>query len=408
MPARVREELEAAAARCREALKTPEFQGLDALKPGVPGNAGDWFDLLNKHDKDPLPVAVLMGMKKPLPAELAKTGVVERYAVLNALSVSSLRIVSMPLPDTIKRYYATLCAEIAAGEHQWKSQFDVEGDPERFLDIAELATLRRFPAGALNFAFERLAPLRVMLSVHPLSLPSYLYKRAISMPFTKPSIGPHVNYGRKGSLILQRIDFERSLWLMAKTTEMNPKANGINGSSWFHSKTAGDVFPHLGWIREIYADGGAYLVDTFPAEPDGYGFAHNSRKRQVLFDRGEFCPRQTAFFWSRDDFLDWASRHPELIPEGETPVRAPKRRSLIRVRSPKPARPAKHNSSITLWNGRAALDRLGQWNYAALVLALPALILSGAAFFISGPWLTLLTFPIGLFLSFTFQYFFSQ
>ena len=410
MLAPVEEELQLAAAKCRrEALAAPEFVGLDAFMPGAPRDAEGWFELLSKYDKDPKAVAALKEMRSALPAGLAAAGVnIERYVVLKALPVSALRIASMPVPDTIKRLYATLCTEIAAKERQCDRHFDMEGDPERFFDMAQLATLRRFPAGALNFAYERLAPLRVMLCVPPLALPGYLYRRIVSMPFTKPAIGPHVNFGRKHSLILTRTDYKRSMWLVAKTVEMNPQVAGINGWSWFFSKITGEVYPHLAWMRNDIADNGAYLVDTFPAEPGGYGFTYNNRRRQILYGQGKFCPRQTAYFWRRDDFLDWASRHPELAPDGEAPVRAPRRRAWIRVRSPKSARHAKHNSSITLWNGRAVLDRIGQFKYIVLILVLPALILTLGALLISGSGLALLTFPIWAFLAFSFQYFFSQ
>jgi hypothetical protein len=409
MLAPVEEELQLASAKCQEALAAPEFAGLDALLPGAPVSSEGWFELLSKCEKDPKAAAALRAMRSALPAELAAAGVtVEHYAVLRALPLAASRIVAVRIPVKIKRFYAELCCEVAARERQWASHFNMEGDPERFSDMVQLATLRRFPAGALNFAFERLAPLRMMLFIRPLALPGYLFQRLVAMPFARPSIGPHVNFGRKHSLILLQTDYERSMWLIAKTIEMDSNISGINGWSWFFSKTTGEVFPHLSWMRDILVDGGAYIIDTDPAEAGGYGFTYNNRKRQILYDEGKFCPRQTAYFWSRNDVLHWASQHPELIPEGESAVQPPPRRPLIHLKSPKPAKHAKRNSSITLWNGKAALDRMGQFNYVALVLVLPALILSLAALLASGPALALIALPVGVYLAFAFQYFFSQ
>jgi hypothetical protein len=409
MPAPVEEELQLAAAACRKALTGPEFAGLDALMPGAPRNAEGWFELLSKYDKHREAVAELKRLKSVFPAGLAAAGVsFERYIVLSSLPVATLRILTVSVPEKVKRLYAALCTEIAGKERQWESHFDMEGDPERFSDMAQLATLQRFSAGSLNFAYERLPPLRMMLCISPFSLPSYLYRRIISMPFTKPAIGPHINFGRKHSLVLLRADYERSMWLIAKTIEMNPETSGINGWSWFFSRIVGEVYPHLAWMRDSLADGGAYLVDTFPADPGGYGFGYNNRKRQILYEQGKFCPRQTAYFWSRDDVLRWASEHPELATDGEIPVRAPQGHVSARVRSPKPAKHAKHNSSITLWNGPAALERMGQLKYIALTLLLPALALSLATFAAIGTWAAVLTFPVWLFLALCFQYLFSQ
>jgi hypothetical protein len=312
----------------------------------------------------------------------------------------------MPVPNAIKHLYANLCTEIASRERQWETHFDLERDQGRFFDAAQYASLGRLPVGDLAYIYERLAP---PLAVHPLSLPGYLYQRLFVMPVTRPAIGSHINYGRKGYLILTRTDFERSLWLMAKAVEMTPGVSGINTSSWFCSQIVGEVYPHLAWMRAVFVEGGAYLVDLYPANPYGAtGFGYNNRKRQLAYDEGKFCPRQTAVFWARDDLLEWASRHPELIAEGEEPVRAPPRRRRLRLKPARPARHAKHNSPITLWNGMAAFARFGKVKYLALVLLLPGLILSLAAFLVSGLWLALLAFPVGMILGYVVQYFFSQ
>jgi hypothetical protein len=404
--ASVEEELSVAAIQCREALLAPEFKGLDALIPDAPSDAEAWFELLSRVRHDPKACATIMQMRAAMPAELVARGVsVERYAVLNGFSVALPRIASVPVPNTVKRLYAMSCAEIARGERQWENHFNIQRDSERFIDVAQMAALQRFPAGVCDFVYDRLAPIRSTLCVHPLSLPRYLYRRIFIMPLTKLAITPHLNYGRKNSYILAQTDYERSLWLMAKTIEMNPKVKSLNGWSWFYSQTVGEFYPHLGWLRALYVDGGAYVVDTFPAT---HGFSYNNRKRQILYEQGKFCPRQTAIFWARDSFLDWASRHPELIPEGEQPVRAPERRVRKRMKLPRPARHAKRNSSITLWDGMAIFDRIGALNYVAVVLISPALILSLAAFFFFGPWAALLGFPAAIFLAHAFQYFFSQ
>ncbi len=341
-----------------------------------------------------------------MPAERIAAGVIlERYAVLNALSVAFPRIASMLVPDTVKRLYAISCVEIAQKERQWDNHFDIQRDTERFIDVAQYATLQRFPAGALDFVYDRLAPLRATLCVHPVSLPRYLYLRTFSIPVTEPAFTPHINYGRKNALILTQADYERSLWLIAKTVEMNPKVKSLNGWTWFLSQTVGEVCPHLAWMRAVFVDGGAYLVDTFPAT---HGFAYNNRRRQILYEQGKFCPRQTAMFWKRDSFLDWASRRPDLIPEGEEPVKAPQDRPRIGMRLPRPAKHAKRNSAITLWDGMALFDRIGAFSYVTLVLIAPALILSLAVLFLLGPWAALLTFPAAVFLAHAFQYFFSQ
>jgi hypothetical protein len=403
----VEEELQAAADQCREASNAPECRAIDAL-PDAPNDEQGWFELLSGYRRAPKAGEVLMAMRAALPAEIAAAGVrVERYAILKAFPVAIARIPDVPVPNTIKRLYATLCTEIAANEPQWQIHFNLD-DTERFLDVAQYATLRRFPAGALGFTYERLAPLRASLSVHPLVLPAYLYQRIVSMPVVKSAIAPHVNFGRKGSLILTRTAYERALWLVAKTVEMNPKLTGLNAWSWFCSQSVGEAFPNLAWMRAVFADGGAYLVDTFPSQPEGYGFAYNNRKRLKLYEEGKFCPRQTAVLWERNILLDWASRHPELAPADEEPIRPPKRLPLVRLKPAKPARHAKHNSPITLWDGMRMFDGLGAGKYCALVLLLPGLVFASIAWLVAGVWLAVPMFPVGVLLGYVFQYYFSM
>lgn len=402
-------ELAAAAAKCREVLRQPEFAALAGRLPDAPADAEGWFRLLEGYPHKTADEFKRIAARWP--ADAAAAGVnAEYYAAVQALNVAIPLLPRKPLPRAVMRYFAAFCVEATGRERQWQDHFDAAGDPHRFQDMAELVTLRRFIAGDLSFAFEPLAPLRWPMCVHPLSLPGLIFEMVAGMRGIYPTLVPHLNYGRKGSLIVRQEGFERALWLTAKAMEMMPEVRGVSGVSWFYSAVVGETFPHLAWMRRLFTEGGAYVVELYPLEPTRYGFAHNSPKRLKLYEEGKFCPRQTLILWPRTEFLAWAAAHPALGGQDGTDdaVHAAPRRLRLHLCSPRPPRHTKHNSGVRLWDGIAAYDRLGKIKYVAPVILGPAVAAAGVAALAGGVWAAVPAFVAGLFGAHAFQYFFSQ
>jgi hypothetical protein len=403
----VQDQLAAALATCREALADPKFAGLDGRLPGAPRDAAGWFALLEGYPETLASGAALARMKTAFPADAAAAGVkIEHYAALSALPAALSRIGDKPLPDSEKRFYASSCCEVAARERQWEGLYDLD-DPEPFTDLAKFASLRSFPVGDVAFSFGKGAPLRWPLSIHPQALPGFLCELTLAMKGTDPTIIPHINYGRK-TLVLQRSEYERSLWLMAKTIEMMPEVKGLSAVSWVHSSIVGAVFPHMAWMRDVFIDAGAYVVELEPSAPWRYGFGYKNPKRQKLYDEGKFCPRQTLILWPRNDFLEWAASHPELAPEGERPPLPPRRGLHLRIPPARASSQTKQNSPVRLWNGNDTYRRWGRLRYVAAIVLLPALAVSLMTAMLTYRWAALPVFLIALFVAHAFQYFFSQ
>ena len=403
IPGSVEVELAAAAAKCREALGRPEFAGLDARLPGAPTDAEGWFRLL--HGYPHATEAEFRRIAAALPADAAAAGVrIEHYATLQALTVAAPRMNAERVPNSVKRLYATLCNEIAARAKHWESHFDVAS--WRFNDVAALASLRRFPAGEVGFQFVPRLPAYYPLRIHPLDMAGFFCEVAFAVRGTGPVISLHFNYARANALVLPQIEFERSLWRIASALDYHPRVRALISNSWFHSPRVAESFPRLAWMRDVFTAGGAYAVDMEPGSAADIGY--NSAKRRQLYDEGKFCPRQTLIIWPREDFLSWAISRPELASEGETPPAAPQRaRWRIRITPPGPSRAAKHNSSVTLWEGIAAYSR-GPAKYVFLVLLLPALIAAVLAGVALGLLAAIPAFAAALAGAHIFQYFFSQ
>ncbi len=403
LPGNVELELTAAAAKCRKALEQPEFAGLEARLPGAPSDAQEWFRLLHGYPHET--EDEFRRLAVALPADAAAAGVrVEHYAAIAALTVAVPRVNAERVPNSVKRLYAAFASEIAARAGHWESHFDVAN--WRFNDLAHLASLRRFPAGEINFEAGVRLPAYHALCIHPLDLPGFLTELAFAVGGTRPFMSLHFHYARPNTLVAPQIEFERSLWRVAKAMELQPDIKALISNSWFHSPRVAETFPRLGWMRDVFVNGGAYAVDMEPGRPADIGY--NSARRRQLYEEGKFCPRQTLILWPRDDVLRWANSRPHLASDGDTPPAAPpSRRYHIRIAPPGPARAAKHNSPLTLWDGVAAYAR-GPMRYVLLVLALPALMIAALAG-VSLGWLTVLpAFAIALLAAHAAQYFLSQ
>ena len=155
-------------------------------------------------------------------------------------------------------------------------------------------------------------------------------------------------------------------------------------------------------MRAIYEEEGAYVVSMEPCREDA-GFKDGSPKRTELFDAGAFNPRKPSCFGA-GRHVGVGHRRLDLADEGESPPPLRSARSIgFRVRSPRAARAAQHNSPLHLWNG---LDLL-IWRpriYVLLVLVLPALIVSAAAGSVAW-WAAVPVFLAAFIAAWIFQYY---
>jgi hypothetical protein len=394
-----------AVAICSAVLSEPEMAGLARL-PGAPVNAGDWFQLLNDYPGAKA-IGSIQRMKDVLnPDGAAGFPSIERYATLQALTVALPRVDALPLALSVKRKVAELAAQVARPNEQWKRNF---ADARRPLmePMAELATLRQFPAGDLIFNYNKRLNYSWPLRFPPLAVPGFLYEMPLDLREWGSLILPHINRWRLNPLFVRKIGVERSLWRMAKTLEYRPDVKFLMSDSWIYSAELSEVSPHLGWLRALYQEAGAYIVDMEPAHEDA-GFREQSPKRAELYDAGAFNPRRTMVLWRKNDMLTWAAQRMDLADEGERgpPLPAVPSRG-IRLRSPRPARAAKHNSPIHLWNGIGLLSRRPR-TYVLLVLILPALVIAAVAGASASWWAAIPSFAVAFVAAWLLQYYAFQ
>ena len=401
----IKAQLAEAVAICQAALSEPEMAGLTERLHEAPVDAQGWFQLLSNFPGAKETVALQRMKDSVNPDGAAGFPSIERYAVLQALTVALPRVNDLPLALPVKRKFAELAAQVACPSEQWRRNF-AAAHIKLMEPMAELATLRQFPAGELIFNYNKRVSYVWPLRFPPRAVPGFLLEVTFGLKGWGPLIWPHINLWRPNHLFIRKVEVERSLWRMAKTLEYRPDVKFLMVGAWFFSADVGQVAPHLAWMRKMYEDEGAYVVSMEPAHEDS-GFKDGSPERAALYHAGVFNPRRTFVFWRREDMLAWAARRMDLADEGESaPPLPPARSRSIRIRSPRPARAAKHNSPLHLWNGLGLLSRRPRV-YVLLVLILPALAVAAAASTIAW-WAAVLAFLAALIAAWLFQYYTFQ
>jgi hypothetical protein len=405
---RLEHQLADARAICHKVLHDEGYDALFQRLPAAPRDDLGWFELLGGYPENAASVAAIRQMKahlasEPLPAKMS----VERGAVLHALCEGATQVGARPVPNSVKRLYASTCTEIATRTRQWEKFYDESS--VHFMEIAKLATLTRYPAGDQVFAIYGRIPLGTVFKVPPRAVPNFLREVLWEFGGVGPLLTPHMNNGRANQLFLKQHEISRSIWRMAKTLEMNPHIRGICGASWFFSTDVATFFPHLAWLRAMFVDDGAYLVDMEPARDDS-GLKMGSAKRRDLYAQGEFSPRRVMLLWPRNDLLAWAAQHPEYADEDDAPVKAPGGGAPVQRKPPSLPRPApatKHNARITLWDAIPLINDNPK-KYVGIALLAPALLAAAIAALAVAWWAAAPGFVVGLALAWLFQYYFFQ
>ena len=375
----IKAKLADAAQACRDALAREDRAGVIQSLPGAPQDAEGWFGLLSGYPENSGSVEAIRGMKAALSSSGQEDdGSVERYALLQALTVGAKGIETRPIADSVKHCFAATCVEIAGKQKHWDRFYDESSI--HFMEVAKLAVLQRYPAGDLVFAIYNRLPFAWAFKIAPWQLPGYLRQIAAGFGGSGPLISPHINNGRVSQPMMLKSRSLRSLWRIAKTVELDPRIKGLYAVSWFLSAETGRHFPHIEWMRTMYTDEVAYAVDM-EAAPSDSGVLEGSEPRRKLYQEGKFNPRRSVILWPRQEFLAWAARHPELADPNDEPVKAPETgrwRGLIARGPAHTVQRGRHNSFLHLWDGLALLNRNPK-AYILRVFFLPALIASAAA-----------------------------
>ena len=280
---------------CEEALQAAALKSLAAIDRGRIWNA----------------LGRATAMRNPEPGAVDEFGdAADPDRAQGLLLAASLRAMeqlpALPVSDAVKSLFADEFLFYAAPPPSWRERFRF-GDV-RFHEMGRIATLQRFPAGQYHWeaaAFPRSWLPRVEQRWRALR------DAILPMRGFGPLFELHLNDRRKNRVILLESETRLSCYRAARSLELQPAIKGIQTISWLYCESAGNVSPHLAWMRRFFLEAGASIVDLGESPADA-GFLIGSVERRRRYEEGSFRPKESCVLWPRASVLQWAARNAEL------------------------------------------------------------------------------------------------
>jgi hypothetical protein len=179
-----------------------------------------------------------------------------------------------------------------------------------FSRAAKMATLRRFPAGPMEWEFSGI-PRSWLLKQSPARNLQLLWFVATRLRGLAPCFFMHVApYPRNRALVLEK-EVLKSYHRMARALRLQPEIRAILGHAWFFDPAAVRDHPHLQALNRPFREsGGTIAVLDAAAADSGILEGNLARKRDYL--EGKLQYRYGLAIWPRKAAIQWAEAHPEL------------------------------------------------------------------------------------------------
>jgi hypothetical protein len=100
--------------------------------------------------------------------------------------------------------------------------------------------------------------------------------------------------------------WRKAYLLLAELLQWNPSLRGVLGGGWYCDPEMRRVSPHLTYIREIAAEGGALFMRGPISEDDIKSATVAPGARREAFLAGNYRPANYVMIWPRKDVLAWA------------------------------------------------------------------------------------------------------
>lgn len=297
----------ASAQACSAALEAAPLGRLREKLSGAEG-ARRAFDLLGRatslrHPEPELVEEFRAGLGGAAP--VAETDLA--HALLLAACLHAIpQAPGLPIGDLAKALLLDEFGFYAAPPEEWRARFRLSD--VRFREMGRIATLQRFPAGQYHWemaAFPR-SWLPKVAGQWSAWTRAFLPMRGFG-----PLFELHLNDRRKNRILLLESETNLSCYRAAQALELQPGVKGLMTMSWLYCEGTGAATPHLAWMRRLFLDGGAAILDLGAAPPDA-GFLVGSAQRRKLYEQGRYRPQISCVLWPRARVLEWAKQHPEF------------------------------------------------------------------------------------------------
>jgi hypothetical protein len=250
-----------------------------------------------KHEASMEPLATLK-KKSGLEGDI-----VERLLLWHAARQAGLELPSLPVQSNVRaRLEQELCqlhttsGSIAVGSYE-------------FVRAAKIATLRRFPAGPMEWEVDGI-PLSFVLKASFSDFTRLLSFVTLRLGGWAPCFFMHVApTPRNRGLTVPKLVM-RAYYRMARSMQLQPTVRALIAHAWFHDPAAVRDYPHLGPLNQPYTDHGGLIV-TLDRAPADSGVLEGNRERAKNYTSGRVVYRHGLAIWPRTAAVQWAAAHPQ-------------------------------------------------------------------------------------------------
>ena len=179
-----------------------------------------------------------------------------------------------------------------------------------FERAAKIATLRRFPAGPMEWEYSGIPRSLLFQAKFPanIRLLSFILRR---MGGFSPCFFMHLAPPPRNRGLSMPKEVLRTYYRIACSLKLQRKMLGLVAHAWFHDPAAVRDNPHLQILSVPYLEHGGLIVQLAEAPPSSGVLEGNAQRREEYL-AGKLRYRYSLALWPRRAAIDWADTHPEL------------------------------------------------------------------------------------------------
>lgn len=253
------------------------------------------------------PVFALKESLRSLGTELYPDAL-ERLLLACAVHESALKVDSLLVHGSVK---TLIQKEFQAYLKPPGSGLQLIAGTNLFVAACKIATLRRFPAGPMDWVVSGIPRSWILKMPIMKTAPALRYILKWFGGF-KPAFYVHLAPTPRNRALVIPNEVRKAYYRMAKSLERQPEMKGIVCAAWFHDQDVLRETPHLYSLNEPYLEHGGRIVVRLGPAPANSGFLQYNPERRKLYDSGRLQPNITLALWPRMSALLWAEQHPEL------------------------------------------------------------------------------------------------
>lgn len=258
------------------------------------------WTLLNRTEDDEASVAPI----KKLKAEHELKGdELEKLLLWHATQRALNHVPALPISSSVRTRLEQDLLQLPATANS------LEAGSNAFSRAAKLATLRRFPAGPMEWEVSGI-PKSYFLRAKFSANIRFLAFAARSLRGLRPCFFLHVAPSPRNRALSVPKEVLRCYYRTVRSLEMQPEILGILANSWFHDPAAVRDNPQLEVLSRPFFDGG--LITLLGPAPPSSGVAVGNAQRRADYEAGKIRYHYGFVVWPRAAALRWANSHAEL------------------------------------------------------------------------------------------------